>query len=70
MTANVLPWRVLDLPSQSGGLPANETTVAKVLRKDPAPPHTRTHALPCFLQLECDHQDFTFLSTLPALFAP
>eukprot|EP00037_Helgoeca_nana_P016944 m.159891 g.159891 ORF g.159891 m.159891 type:complete len:541 (-) comp23766_c0_seq1:285-1907(-) len=32
MTANVLPWRVFDLPSQPGGFPSSETTVATMLK--------------------------------------
>lgn len=33
MTANALPWRVFDTPSQPGGLPENETTIATILKK-------------------------------------
>lgn len=32
MTANVLPWRVFDFPSQPGGLPASEVTIATALK--------------------------------------
>jgi arylsulfatase A-like enzyme len=33
MTANVLPFRVFDWPSQSGGLPEAEFTVAEALQQ-------------------------------------
>lgn len=32
MTANQLPWRLLDMPMQPGGLPEDEITIAAALK--------------------------------------